>query len=331
MSFSDRKFQQAYLKIISEQTEQAVIPTGVCKKCNLSFTDDVAKVGDACPACGETIEAYDIADYAGDGIDMPEPYEKPAEECNEITTECGDGDILEEDDFALEQADDEDLIEEQETDEDLIQEQELDDDLVEEQDEDDLVEEQDNDLIPAEPINDYIVTEQDETAEGAEEANTDSSEAQEADDAAATEDTDDAENTDLAESKIISFTSADPALIEVFEKVQAGELKLVAVPLDFQFAEEDKNTNPDITAEVLDNFDIENVTDSSDEEAIEDAEATPATDEASAESEESTAETADETAKEAEATPAKQEKVVKECKVKTPAIAKVKFNKQGPY
>ena len=62
MHFSDKKFQQAYLKIISEQSEQAVIPTSVCKKCNLSFTDDIIKTGDACPECGETVEAYDVAD-----------------------------------------------------------------------------------------------------------------------------------------------------------------------------------------------------------------------------------------------------------------------------
>lgn len=247
-------FEREYLKLISQQT---ALPQSTCKECGKHFLN--VEPGAECPDCKNPTIPFDAADEdsknyptadaeetaddastieeCGDGEDCGEIEEcGDGEDCGEIE-ECGDGtDILEEDDFKLDSecnGDDSDIFSED------------DNDLVEEDDDDDLVEEDDDDLIEEDDEADDQAAESDEENENAEETD-------EEDDAATDE-------ASISDSKIVSFTSADPAVLEVFEKVQAGELKLVAVPLDFKFAEEDKNQNPDLTIDVLQNFDIEDV------------------------------------------------------------------------
>ena len=254
-------FEREYLKLISQQT---ALPQSTCKECGKHFLN--VEPGAECPDCKNPTIPFDAADEdsknyptadaeetaddastieeCGDGEDCSEIEEcGDGEDCSEIE-ECGDGedcseieecgnetDILEEDDFKLDSecnGDDSDIFSEDDTTNMLGDDDDDDNDLVEEDDEvDDQAAESD---------------EEDEDAEETDE-----------------EDEDAANEASISDSKIVSFTSADPAVLEVFEKVQAGELKLVAVPLDFKFAEEDKNQNPDLTIDVLQNFDIEDV------------------------------------------------------------------------
>lgn len=244
-------FEREYLRLITQQT---ALPKSTCKECGKHFLN--VEPNEECPNCKNPTIPFDAADEdsknyptadADEAIDDASTIEEcgDGEDCSEIE-ECGDG----EDCGEIEECGDgEDCSEIEECGDgtDILEEDDFKlDSECNKDDSDDLFEEDDEA---------QMLTEEDK-----------------ADDQAAVEDEDAADDQDaedeeapVSDAKIISFTSTDPAVLEVFEKVQAGELKLVAVPLDFEFAEEDKNQNPDLTIDVLQNFDIEDVNEDTEE------------------------------------------------------------------
>lgn len=245
MHFSNKKFEQIYLSLISEQTEENTQFTYICEPCNTGFTEEDLKNDDnndvVCPKCGGELKDF-IADEL-DPNDMPDAYK--AEEA---------------DDELIEQCDDKDVIVEEEPDGTAFQDEDMDDDAAKEDDD-----------------NDDEVSEED-------------------DDNADEEESEEAEEGDGA-AKLISFTSDNAELIELLTQVQNGELKLVAVPVDFEFEEDEMNEQPVFDAETMSNFDIEDIDDQEDEESQEQEEENDdADDEESEETEE--AEETEEIAKE---------------------------------
>ncbi len=269
MNFTDKQFEKIYLKLIME-ADEGVQFKYICKSCNTGFTDEngVAE-GDACPV--ESCEGGKVEKFIADDIDpdnMPTAYEANTEENDDadcdLLVEDGDGEG--EDDGEFEGLFNEDGDGDLEEDEDLIEEDEEFEGLFNEdgdadfKEDDDL--EEDEDLIEEDGEFDGLFNEDDDLQD------------EDADDEAAQEDTDadeeqtDADAEEVAEgAMLVSFTAEDAKLIQVLKQVQEGELKLVGVPLDFEFDEDELKDAPVISAETVDNFDITDVEAEETEEA----------------------------------------------------------------
>lgn len=269
MQFYNKTFENVYLKLITESAEEGVQFKYICKDCNTGFTDeDGFAEGDACPCedCEGTLQEFTV-----DGLDaQPTAYnadENAEAEDSEDTDECDmqDDDLCDMQDDEFEDDQDEDFQDDDLQDDDL-----QDDDLEDFQDEDD----QDEDLQ-----DDDLCDMQDEDADD------EAADEQGEDDA---EDEGEAEDGEQPEVKLVSFTTEDEALIELLNQVQNGEIKLVAVPVDFEFDEEEMNENPAITMDTVANFAIDDMDDEQEEQSEEDdQDDAEQSDEESEESEES--------------------------------------------
>ena len=269
MQFYNKTFENVYLKLITESAEEGVQFKYICKDCNTGFTDeDGFAEGDACPCkdCEGTLQEFTV-----DGLDaQPTAYEADKNEEAEDTDECDmqdddlqDDDLCDMQDDEFEDDQDEDLQDEQLQDEDL-----QDDDLCDMQDED----LQDEQLQDEDLQDDDLCDMQDEDADD------------EAADEQDEEGQDDEESSDdeQPEVKLVSFTTEDANLIELLNQVQNGEIKLVAVPVDFAFDEEEMNENPAITMDTVANFAIEDMDDEQEEQTEEGQEDGEETDEGEA-------------------------------------------------
>lgn len=258
MHFSNKKFEQVYLSIISEQTEENTQFKYICKSCNTGFTEEDGFVaGDDCPVqdCDGKLE-----DFIADDLDpnnMPVAYE--AEETDdELIEQCGDKDIIDEDEEIVDK--DEDKSEDE-----LLNEC-GDNEIIDEDENEDGTEFQDEDMD-----DDAAEEDDDNDNDEADDEKSDESDESEEDDGTA---------------KLISFTSDNAELIELLTQVQNGELKLVAVPIDFEFEEDEMNEQPVLDAETMNNFDIEDIDDQEDVESQEQEEENDDADDESEETEE---------------------------------------------
>ena len=289
MNFTNKEFEKIYLKLIME-SDEGVQFKYICKSCNTGFTDEngVAE-GDACPV--DSCEGGKVEKFIADDIDpdnMPTAYEANTEENDDADCDLQDDDGEFEGLF-----NEEDELQDDDLQDDDLQDDDLqDDDLQDEDFEED--EFQDDDL-------------QDEDA----------------DDEAAQEDTDadeEQEDADAEEVKegamLVSFTSEDAKLIQLLKQVQEGELKLVGVPLDFEFDEDDLKDAPVISAETVDNFDIQDVEKTEDE---------------AQEQEENAEEDADAQEDSQEDTESSEDELAKECNRYMCGASMAKPSKYGPY
>lgn len=310
MHFTNKQFEKIYLNLLKESTEGVEFKY-ICKTCNTGFSEEDVKnyvkvdsnndnAEKACPKqnCAGKLESFIAADL--DPNKMPKPYEP----------ENSDSELIEENSdeyFAKEPGDNQMLIDENEEFERLFNEDGDDDQafLVDEcgAGEDCLNED------PCDALNEY--QDQDADDDAAEEDESDESDE---------DDTDEQEETkdEVSEdSKLVSFTIDNPELIELFNQVKDGELKLVAVPTDFEFEEDELNERPQLTSDTIGNLDIEDLTEDLTEDEESDEEDT---DEESNDSEQDQSEDGEDIAKESST------KCDSSCDVKSQ-----KPSKYGPY